>query len=95
MKRRQFIAAQPWLLLVIALVATGHANDASAQLSVFQTDVQARQHCPTDTIVWLSSNKRIYYVEGQRLYAQGKTGIFVCQKEARASGYRRSLLGRR
>jgi hypothetical protein len=106
MRRREFIAGlwggdasmsnkKRWMLLVLALVATSRTNDASAQLSVFQTHVQAQQHCPSDTVVWLNSNKRIYYVEGQRLYAQGKTGVFVCQKEARASGYRRSLFGRR
>jgi len=92
---RDMSKKKPWMSLVIALVVTSHANDASAQLSLFQTDVQAQQHCPDDTVVWLNSDKRIYYVVGQRLYAQGKKGVFVCQKEARTTGYRRSLLGRR
>jgi len=83
-----------WMWLVTALVAAGHANDASAQLSLFQTETQAQQHCPNDTVVWLDFHKRIYYVKGQRLYAQGRTGTFVCQGEAGRSRYRRSLLGR-
>jgi hypothetical protein len=62
---------------------------------LFQTEMQAQQHCPNDTVVWLDLHKRIYYIKGQRLYAQGRTGTFVCQEEARTSRYRRSLLGRR
>jgi len=84
-----------WIWLVTALVAAGQANNASAQLSLFQTETQAHQHCPNDTVVWLDFYKRIYYVKGQRLYAHGRTGTFVCQAEARTSRYRRSLLGRR
>jgi hypothetical protein len=81
--------------LVTTLVAASHANHASAQLSLFQTEMQAQQHCPNDAVVWLDLHKRIYYIKGQRLYAQGGTGTFVCQEEARASRYSRSLLGRR
>jgi hypothetical protein len=84
-----------WLWLVTALAATSQANHASAQLSLFQTEMQAQQHCPNDTVVWLDFSKRTYYVKGQRLYAQGRTGIFVCQEAARKSSYRRSLFGRR
>jgi hypothetical protein len=84
---------QSWMWLVAALVATSDASQASAQLSVFQTETQAQQHCPNDTVVWLDLHKRIYYIKGQRLFAQGRTGLFVCQKEASASRYRRSLLG--
>ena len=84
-----------WLWLAAAFIAASHTNQASAQLSLFQTEMQAQQHCPNDTAVWLDCRKRIYYVKGQRLYEQGRTGTFVCQGEARKSGYRRSLLGRR
>jgi hypothetical protein len=71
------------------------SGEAAAQLSLFQNEMQAQFHCPDDTVVWLDFPKRIYYVAGQRLYAQGRTGTFVCQKEARSSGYRRSVFGRR
>jgi hypothetical protein len=86
---------QSCIWLVTALVMISHANHASAQLSLFQTEMQAQQYCPNDTAVWLDLQKRIYYTKGQRLYAQGRTGTFVCQEEARRARYRRSLLGRR
>jgi hypothetical protein len=68
-----------------------------------QTEMQAQQHCPNDTVVWLDFRKRIYYVKGQRLYAQGRTGTFVCQDlcakicvpRGGPQKSRRSLLGRR
>ncbi len=86
---------QWWAWLFTAVVALSHANPASAQLSLFRTELRAQQHCPNDTVVWLDLDKRTYYNSGQRRYAQGRTGTFVCQVEARRSGYRRSLLGRR
>jgi hypothetical protein len=86
---------QSYMWLVTALVATSHASHASAQLSLFQSEMLAQQHCPNDTVVWLDLHKRIYYIMGQRLYAQGNTGTFVCQEEARTGRYRRSLFGRR
>jgi hypothetical protein len=89
------VSAPTWMWLVTAMVASSQPNDASAQLSLFQTEAQAQQHCPDDTVVWLDLRKRIYYVQGQRLYAQGRTGTFVCRKQARANGARRSPLGRR
>ena len=78
-----------------ALAAASHANDVSAQLTLFGTELQAQQHCPNDTVVWLDFQKRIYYVAGQRLYAQGRMGTFVCREEVRRGRYRRSVFGRR
>ena len=93
MSRR--VSRRTWIWVVTALAAASHANDASAQLSLFRTEAQAQQHCPNDSVVWIDVQKRIYYVKGQRRYAQGSAGIYVCRKEASRSGYRRSLLGRR
>jgi hypothetical protein len=89
------VSPRTWIWLVTALAAASHGTDASAQLSLFRTEMQAQQHCPDDSAVWIDLRKRIYYVEGQRLYAQGRTGTFGCRMEARRSGYRRSLFGRR
>jgi len=64
-------------------------------LTPFRNESQARRHCPTDVVVWLDLAKGIYYSSGQKRYARGLNGTFVCRKEARSSGYRRSLLGLR
>jgi hypothetical protein len=79
------------------LMAAGAAPNAAAQgpLSLFPNAAQAQQHCPNDSVVWLDFKKRIYYLEGQRQYARGRTATYVCREAARKNGYRRSLLGRR
>ena len=64
-------------------------------LTPFRNESQARRHCPTDVVVWLDFAKGIYYLSGQKRYARGLNGSFVCREEARSSGYRRSLLGLR
>jgi len=72
------------------------SNIATAQsLTPFRYESQAQRHCPADAIVWLDFRNGRYYLKGQRRYASGSTGSFVCRNEARDSGYRRSLLGLR
>jgi hypothetical protein len=80
--------------LMTALILMVDARDASAvPLTPFRYEAQAQRHCPADTVVWLDFRKRAYYSKGQNRYARGLDGSFVCQSEARASGYRRSLFG--
>jgi hypothetical protein len=78
-------------MVVITMVI---AFDAYAiPLTPFRYEAQAQRHCPADAVVWLNFRKRTYYSKGQKRYARGLDGSFVCQSEARASGYRRSLFG--
>ncbi len=62
-------------------------------LTSFRYEAQAQRHCPGDRVVWLDFRKEIYYLKSQRHYGQGSTGGFVCEQEARASRFRRSVLG--
>jgi len=80
--------------LMTALITIVDARDAYAvPLTPFRYEAQAQRHCPADTVVWLDFRKRTYYSKGQKRYARGLDGSFVCRSEARASGYRRSLFG--
>jgi hypothetical protein len=81
--------------LTALVVAAGTLNATAIPLTVFRYEAQAQRHCPGDTVVWLDFRKEIYYFKHQKHYAQGSTGSFVCRKEARSGGYRRSLLGLR
>ena len=80
------------LTLIFACCVTGAFADP---MTPFRSESQAQRHCPADVIVWLDLRKGIYYSKRQRWYGRGFTGSFVCQEEARAGGYRRSLLGLR
>ena len=81
------------LTALIVVAATLNAN--AIPLTVFRYQAQAQRHCPADTVVWLDFRKEIYYFEHQKHYAEGTTGSFLCRKEVRSGGYRRSLLGLR
>ena len=82
-------------LLTALNVAVDATNAVASPLTPFRYEAQAQRHCPADTVVWLDFQKGIYYFKHQKRYAQGSTGSFVCQEEARGGGYRRSLLGLR
>jgi hypothetical protein len=78
-----------------AAYAAGTANLAALPLTPFRYEAQAQRHCPGDKVVWLDFRKGRYYAKSQKLYAQGFDGSYVCMNEARASGFRRSVLGLR
>ena len=81
--------------LALNLLAAGAGVSAAQPLSLYQNEDQARQYCRADTVVWLDFATRRYYVAGQARYGNGRNGVFTCRDEARRSGYRRSLFGRR
>ena len=82
--------------LAAAFVTSVYISQAAGQsLTPFRYEAQAQRHCPDDAVVWLDLGRGIYYLKGQRRYARGQSGSYVCREEARSSGYRRSLFGRR
>ena len=88
--------AMSLMFSLAVLTAAAGARDARAiPLTPFRSEAQAQRYCPLDVVVWLDFAKGIYYAKGQRRYARGFDGSFVCREEARSSGYRRSLLGLR
>jgi hypothetical protein len=83
--------------LIVPLAASiALASRAEAlPLTTFRYQAQAQRYCPDDRVVWLDFSKERYYRKGQRQFGQGSTGSFVCEREARAGRFRRSLLGLR
>jgi hypothetical protein len=79
--------------IAFLIVAAGATYVFAIPLTPFRYQSQAQRYCPADVVVWLDFRKGIYYSKRQRWYGRGFTGSFVCQREARAGGYRRSLLG--
>jgi hypothetical protein len=80
---------------ILMLFSCAPHSAIGQSLTPFRYESQAQRHCHGDTIVWLDFRKGRYYLKGQRRYASGYTGSFVCRNEARDSGYRRSPLGLR
>jgi hypothetical protein len=74
--------------LLLVLIASCLFSGAALALEQFSTQIQAQQHCPKDTVVWLNLPTRIWHYKGQRWYGNTKHGAYVCEKEAAASGAR-------
>jgi hypothetical protein len=91
MRRNFYRCFALWMIVV----SFGSRSAAAQTLTPFRYESQAQRHCPGDTIVWLDFGRERYYAKGQKRYASGPTGSFVCRNEARNSGYRRSPLGLR
>lgn len=56
----------------------------------FSTEAEARYRCPTDKVVWINTDSRIYHYQGSRYYAHTKKGAYMCEADASASGARAS-----
>jgi hypothetical protein len=76
------------IALLTALAPAGSALAADAAL--YQFEQQAKQHCPGDTIVWLSPASGTYTFPGERWYGSTKRGAFICRREGDLAGYRPS-----
>jgi hypothetical protein len=74
------------------LLLLGGMSPAGSQPN-FGTEQQAQQHCPRDTVVWLSLPTGIYHMQGMRWYGATKHGAYVCQKEADKAGDRETRNG--
>jgi hypothetical protein len=81
-------------LLVLATLIIGQALPAAAApITLFSSEDQAQQHCPSDVVVWLNLPTHIYHWKGMRWYGNTKNGAYVCKKEADEDGNRGTLNG--
>jgi hypothetical protein len=80
-------------LLIIVTLIIGSAFSAAAGLTLYSTEDQAQQHCPSDVVVWLNLPTHIYHWKDMRWYGNTKNGAYVCKKEADENGNRGTLNG--
>jgi hypothetical protein len=81
-------------LMLSLLVPAGTALAAQTEATLFTSEAEAEQHCPTDLVVWVDAATRIYYYRGQNRYGSTKTGGYACRKELVGHGYRPNRTGR-
>ena len=56
----------------------------------FSTEAEARYRCPSDAVVWINTDSKVYHYQGSRYYAHTKQGAYMCEADAKASGARAS-----
>jgi hypothetical protein len=61
----------------------------------FQTEAQAKSHCPADLVVWANLTSKIYHFAGYKRYGTTKSGAYMCEKDATAQGFRASKTEKR
>lgn len=47
----------------------------------FDSEQAARQHCPSDTVVWLNLRSKSVHAKGQPWYGKTHVGAYICRKE--------------
>lgn len=48
----------------------------------YSTEAQAKARCPSDTVVWVNLDSKIYHFSGYRNYGTTKEGAYMCEKDA-------------
>lgn len=68
---------------------------APANPAQFQSESQAKAHCPADLVVWANLTSKIYHFAGHKSYGTTKQGAYMCEKDATAEGFRASKTEKR
>jgi hypothetical protein len=61
----------------------------------FQTEAQAKSHCPADLVVWANLTSKIYHFAGHKSYGTTKSGAYMCERDATTQGFRASKTEKR
>jgi hypothetical protein len=61
---------------------------ATAPAGGFANEALAKARCPTDTVVWVNENSKIYHFAGHKDYGNTKEGTYMCEKTAIGAGNR-------
>jgi hypothetical protein len=54
----------------------------------FSTEAQAKSHCPSDTVVWVNLESKIYHYSSNKNYGNTKSGDYMCEGDTAAAGFR-------
>ena len=72
------------IIVLMALIIAGVAHGQGMQ--TFSSEQAARQHCPTDAVVWLNTSSTNYHFKGDTWYGRTQRGAYACKTEADKDG---------
>jgi hypothetical protein len=61
---------------------------ASTSANQYTTEAQAKARCPSDTVVYVNLNSKIYHFAGHKDYGNLKSGAYMCEKDTAGAGAR-------
>jgi hypothetical protein len=73
--------------LILMMLAAVDSAGAFTQTK-FPSEDTARQHCPTDMVVWLTLPGNAFVLKGDPRYGATQRGAYMCEHDAIAAGNR-------
>ncbi len=67
---------------------TRQGTIVSTGASEYATEIEAKAHCPGETVVWGNTRSKIYHFAGARAYGNTKAGAYMCEKDTASLGFR-------
>ena len=61
---------------------------ATPKAGQFATEAEAKASCSSDTVVWVNTGTKVYHHAGTSAYGKTKRGVYMCEKETAAAGFR-------
>ena len=59
------------------------AGTALPRTNQYKTEAEAKGRCPSDKVVWIDLDSKMYYSSGQAAYGKTKTGAYMCEKDVK------------
>jgi len=64
-------------------------------INQFATEVEAKKHCPSGTVVWANLRSNVYHFAGYPSYGNTKRGAYMCEDDATRQGIHAAKAERR
>jgi hypothetical protein len=75
------------LIMVAVALSCAVCGQSPPVLTAFRTELQAQQHCPSDTVVWVDPQSGMYQLKGHGSYGSSDAGRYACRGEAERAGF--------
>ena len=72
----------------VPLASAAETTTIDPRKGQFATEAEAKTSCPTDAVVWVNLQSKIYHASGSKSYGATKSGAYMCEKSSKDTGFR-------